>query len=293
MPSPPRPILQWTTFGLLSLAWGSSFMFIKIGVTHTGPMTLVAGRLLIAWVAVSLLMLRARVGLPRQKAEWGHLLFRGMLNSALPIFLISWGEQKIDSGMAAVVTSTVPIWTVLLAHLILHDEKLKAGRLLGVGIGFGGVLVLVGLPEMIIGNQVLAGQVAVMAAAISYSLAAIYTRKFAPDLPYLRIIWVSLLSASLVTVTAALALEKPDLLHLHPASLFAMVWLGIIGTALAFQLYYRLLAWWGAGRATSVTYTFPVTGLVLGIIFLNEQLSLQTFLGSALVLIGVIQTNRS
>ncbi|MCH8328300.1 MAG: EamA family transporter [Candidatus Marinimicrobia bacterium] len=250
---------------LLSLAWGSSFMFIKIGVTHTGPMTLVAGRLLIGWVAVSLLMLRSSVGLPRQKAEWGHLLFLGIINTALPIFLISWGEQEIDSGMAAVVNSTVPIWTVLLAHLILRDEKLTAGRLLGVGIGFGGVLVLVGLPEVIIGNQLLAGQAAVIAAAICYSASAIYIRKFVPDLPYLRIIWVSLLSAWLLTAAAALALEKPDLLHLHRASLLAMAWLGLIGTALAYQLYYRLLAWWGAGRATSVTYTFPVIGLLLGI----------------------------
>ena len=289
----PRQSLQWMAFALLSLAWGSSFLFIKIGVTYTGPLTLVAGRFLIAWVAVSLLLLRSKVGLPENKAEWGHLLFLGLINTALPIFLISWGEQEIDSGVAAVLNSTVPIWTVLIAHLILCDEKLTAGRLLGVMTGFVGVVVLVGLPEVILGNAMLAGQAAVIAASISYSLSAVYVRKFVPALPYLRIIWVTLLSALILTGTAALAIEKPDLLHLHPASLLAMAWLGIIGTALAYQLYYRLLAWWGAGRATSVTFTFPVIGLILGIIILNERPTLQMLIGTVLILIGIIQTNRS
>ena len=293
MNSKPRPAVQWLAFAILSLAWGSSFLFIKIGVSHVGPLTLVAGRMLIGWLAVSLLLWRQGTGLPRRREEWGHLLFLGVLNTALPIYLISWGEQTIDSGVAAILNSTVPIWTILMAHGLLHDEKLRPGRIAGVATGFAGVLVLVGWPLQIAGNAMVAGQLAVVAAAFCYALGAVYTRQFLSKVPILRITWVTLLSAAAVSGSLALIVERPSLGSLHPASLMSMAWLGLVGTALAYQLYYRLLGWWGAARATSVTYMLPVVGLLLGVIFLSETVTLQILAGAALIGGGVLQTNRS
>lgn len=283
---------QWLTFIVLSFAWGSSFLFIKIGVEHVGPFTLVAGRFWIGWLAISVLFFINGGGFPATRNGWGKLLFLGLLNTAIPIYLIAWGEQNIDSGPASILNSTVPIWTVLLAHFMLHDEKLHLGRILGIVVGFVGILVLIGRPQQFSGNMVVAGQLAVILATVCYGLGAIFVRRFLSGIPLLQIIWVSLLSASLSMTAMALVIERPDIARIHPTSFIAMLWLGVVGTALAYPLYYKLIGWWGAGRATTVTYAMPVIGTALGVIILAEPLTIQMISGAVLILAGVIQTNR-
>ena len=288
----PRPIIQWLVFMALSQAWGSSFLFIKIGVTYVGPFTLVAGRLLIALAAIALLSWKQGAALPGSRKRWLQLLFLGLINLAFPIYLISWGEQTINSGLAAVLNSTVPIWTVALAHPLLRDERLTRRKLLGVVLGFAGVVILVGLPTSA-GNtgSPFAGSLAVAVASLIYALASIYVRRFLRDVPHTQIVLVSLISALLAMTIMMLAVEGiPN--RLHPKALWAMAWLGLVGTAFAYQLFYRLIAWWGAGRATMVTYTFPVVGVLLGIVFLGEALTVQLVAGGGLILAGVAVASR-
>lgn len=288
----PKPMIQWLVFSALALAWGSSFLFIKIGVTYVGPFTLVAGRFLIALVAIALLSWKQRVKLPGSLGRWLRILFLGLINLALPITLISWGEQTIDSSLAAVLNSIVPILTVALAHPLLADERLTRKKLLGVVLGFAGVVILVGLPT-VDGNagSPFAGSLAVAVASLSYALASIYVRRFLRDVPHTQLVLVSLVSALLTMTIMMLAVEGlPN--RLHPRALLAMVWLGLVGTAFAYQLFYRLIAWWGAGRATTVTYTFPVVGVLLGIVFLGEALTVQLVVGGGLILAGVVQASR-
>ena len=288
----PKPMVQWLVFTALALAWGSSFMFIKIGVTYVGPFTLVAGRLFIALVAIALFSWKERAALPESNKRWLQIFFLGVINLALPITLISWGEQTIDSSLAAVLNSTVPVWTVALAHPLLIDERLTRKKLLGIVLGFAGVVILVGLPTGS-GNtgSPFAGSLAVAAASLSYALASIYVRCFLRDVPHTQLVLVSLISALLIMTVLMLTIEGlPN--RLHPRALLAMAWLGLVGTAFAYQLFYRLIAWWGAGRATTVTYTFPVVGVLLGIVFLGEVLTVPLVVGGVLILAGVVRASR-
>ena len=229
----PKPMVQWLVFTALALAWGSSFMFIKIGVTYVGPFTLVAGRLFIALVAIALFSWKERAALPESNKRWLQIFFLGVINLALPITLISWGEQTIDSSLAAVLNSTVPVWTVALAHPLLIDERLTRKKLLGIVLGFAGVVILVGLPTGS-GNtgSPFAGSLAVAAASLSYALASIYVRCFLRDVPHTQLVLVSLISALLIMTVLMLTIEGlPN--RLHPRALLAMAWLGLVGTAFA------------------------------------------------------------
>ncbi len=288
----PKPIIQWLVFTALALAWGSSFLFIKIGVSYVGPFTLVTGRFFIAIVAIALLSWRQGAALPMSRKRWLQILLLGLINLAIPIALISWGELTIDSSLAAVLNSTVPIWTVALAHPLLTDERLTRKKLLGIVLGFAGVVILVGLPTGA-GNvgSPFAGSMAVAAASLVYALASIYVRRTLRDVPHTQLVLVSLISALLSMTILMLAVEGLPT-RLHPRALLSMAWLGLVGTAFAYQLFYRLIAWWGAGRATMVTYTFPVVGVLLGIVFLGEALTVQLVVGGGLILAGVVQASR-
>ncbi|MEE9466482.1 MAG: DMT family transporter [Candidatus Neomarinimicrobiota bacterium] len=286
----PNPFIQWLVFWCLAGAWGCSFLFIKIGVTYIGPLTLVSGRFLIGLVGTLLLVSNRRAVLPGSLRRWGQLLFLGTFNLALPIFLISWGEQSIDSSMAAVLNATVPIWAVSIAHFALPDERLTAAKVAGIAIGFIGVVVLVGLPAA--AQSSFWGQLAVVVAAVSYAFGSIYVRRYLRGVPHNQIIVVTLISALLITGTATLIVEGLPTAGVHPNALMAMLWLGLVATALSYKLYYRLLDWWGAGRSTTVTYVFPVVGVILGIIFLDEGLTIRFILGGMLILLGVTTANR-
>ncbi len=283
------PARQWLIFAILSLLWGTSFIFIKIGLDELSPLALVAGRFAAALVALTVITRNHTDLLPTSMREALLLAILGLVNTALPIFLISWGEQSIDSGLTAVLNGTVPIWTIILAHLLLHDEKFTLAKVAGVGVGFIGVVVLVG--GVSLATAAFWGQLAVVGGAVSYGLGSVFVRLYLPGVPPTRLMFFALVTALFVVASLTLISEGWPTGYGTVKGLAAILWLGVLGTAVAYQLYYRLLRWWGAGRSTTVTYVVPVEGLGLGVIFLDETLTFNVLLGTGLILAGVLVAN--
>src|SRR5574337_574210 len=168
---------EWGAFALLGLIWGSSFLWIKIAVQETGPFTLVAFRLLFGLIGLLLVMWQQKQSFPRDRRTLLAFLFMGAFNTAVPFTLISWGETRIDSGLASILNGAVPLFTIIIAHFWLHDEKITLPRILGLIIGFIGVVILVGRdfgPQGL--RSSILGQLAVLAAAICYATAITFSR---------------------------------------------------------------------------------------------------------------------
>ena len=283
---------EWSAFGLLGLIWGSSFLWIKVAVQEIGPFTLVAFRLLFALLGLLIIAARQKQPLPRDRKVLLGFLFMGVFNTALPFTLISWGETRIDSALASILNGTVPLFTIVIAHFLLHDEKISLPRVAGLLIGFAGVVVLVsrdlGLSALS-GN--VWGQVAVLVASSSYALAATFSRKHLRGQPPLTQATMVVLIADALLWPAALAVERPWHFPALPVTWLALAWLGLLGSCLAYLLYFYLINTWGATRASLVAYVFPAIGLVLGIVFLGETADWRLMLGSLLVVAGIVMVN--
>lgn len=277
----------------LAIAWGSSFLWIKIAVAEIEPFTLVALRLLFGALGLAVVVAIGRPPLPKSRAEWATLAVLGVTNTAAPFVLITWGEQFIDSAVASVYNSTVPLFTVLIAHVFLREERFSALRMLGVAIGFLGVVVIFAR-DLVEGAQLgLLGQGAVLAAAMLYGGSAVLARRNTKGLDRRVIALAPLIVADVVVWGGAVSLENPIQLPQLPITWIAIVWLGVIGSFIAYLLYFHLVHNIGPTRAAMVTYTFPVTGLLLGAIFLSEHLTPNLIGGSALVLASLLIVNRA
>jgi drug/metabolite transporter (DMT)-like permease len=280
----------WTAFAALSLAWGSSYLFIRFGLRQLTPLSLVAMRLAIgaATILILLLALRRTIAVPRRSLP--TLAILATINTTAPFLLISWGEVTVPSGLASVLNSTVPIFSVILAGLLLHDEPVNLMRVLGVVVGFVGVVTLLSR-DLSHGGIVwsgVAGQAAIVLASICYAAGAVYTRRNLRGIPSLSIAaWVLLISAA-ETAILSLIFSPPPLGSLHPLSLLAATWLGALGSGLAYVLSFFILANWGAARYTLVAYMLPVTGLTLGVIVLGEHVDWHIGVGSILVIGGIV-----
>lgn len=284
---------HWGAFGLLGLVWGSSFLWIKLALREVQPFTLVGYRLLFGLVGMALVIIVVRPRFPQDKKTWLILLFLGLSNTALPFVLISWGEQSIDSAMASILNSTVPLFTLVIAHFTLSDERITWRRGLGLLLGLVGVRVLIGgsLDFGNMGGRV-SGQVAVLAAAVLYAGSAVLARKTLKGVPFTVQAAIPLVSGDIAIWMAAAKLEAPLRLPQLPLTWTALIWLGLLGSCLAYLLYYYLLNAIGPTRVTMVTYVFPVVGVALGVLFLQEQLNWRLLGGGTLVLAGIVIVNR-
>jgi drug/metabolite transporter (DMT)-like permease len=283
----------WGAFGLLGLVWGSSFLWIKLALQEVPPFTLVGYRLLFGLVGMAAVVAIARPRFPKRTRTWMALLLLGLTNTALPFVLISWGEQTIDSAMASILNSSVPLFTLVIAHFALKDERITVDRGLGLLIGLLGVGVLVGkdLDLNSLGGQG-AGQLAVLAAAVCYAGSAVFARKILRDVHFIVQAAIPLIGGDIVIWLAAARLESPLSLPQLPLTWTALAWLGLLGSCLAYLLYYYLLTTIGPTRSTMVTYLFPIVGVILGVLFLQEQIGWRLLAGGSLVLAGIVTVNR-
>jgi len=283
---------EWSAFTLLGLVWGSSFLWIKIAVQEIGPFTVVAFRLLFGAIGLLVVMRLQKQPLSRDPKILLAFLFMGVFQTALPFTLISWGETRIDSSLASILNGTMPLFTIVIAHFWLHDEKITLPRIAGLIVGFLGVVALVSRdfgPEGLHGN--LWGQMAVLAASISYATAGTFSRKYLRGQSPLVQATMVVLIADLLMWFSAPIVESPLRIPTLPIIWFALTWLGLLGACLAYLLYFYLLNAWGATRASVVTYVFPVIGLILGIIFLREVADWRLIAGSLLVVASIVIVN--
>ncbi len=288
--------VDWLTFVLLGFFWGSSYLFIKIGVeAGLQPFTLVALRLLIGLALLAVVVGVAREALPRERHMYGHLTVMGFFSVALPFMLITWAEQSVDSSLAAVLTGAVPLFTIPFAALLLGDEHVTANKVIGIAVGIVGVAVVVGFDPGTLSGGSLVAELALVGAAASYALGGVYARRtmhgLRPMIPALFQVAFALVMVGI----PALLLEAPFERALAPEAIFAVVWLGLLGSGLAYLVFFRLLSHWGATRTTLVAYLLPIWGIVLGAIVLSEPIGPQLLLGTALVIggIGLVNARRN
>src|SRR6266540_1955459 len=265
-------------------------MWIKIAVQEVGPITLVAFRTLFGLLFGIVVILIQRVQLPRSFKEWFPVLLLGITNVAIPFFLISWGEQSIDSAVAAILDATVPLFTILIAHYLLHDDKMTVPKVLGLLMGFAGVVILMSKD---IGDSLgsILGQLAVVLASAFYAGSNVYARKTTEDTPGILRSAGPLVSATAVIWVTNFLVERPIKIPQLGITWVALLFLGILGSGLAFVLSYYLLHEIGPTRTSMVTYLFPLGGVILGVAFLDEKLSWQLLVGAVLIVLSLIVAN--
>jgi drug/metabolite transporter (DMT)-like permease len=283
---------EWAVFLALGLIWGSSFLWIKIAIQELDAFTLVGWRLLFGTLGMVVVILVRRPPLPRTWQTWASLALLGIINTALPFVLISWGEKSIDSAVASVLNSTVPLFTLVLAHFALHDEPITARKAAGLLIGFGGIVVLMArdLEAGVLRAGAL-GQLAVLLAALSYASASVFARRTMREVPPLVQAFVPMAIADAIVWTVATQAGDPGRLPAIPLTWVALLWLGLLGSCVAYLLFYNLLHSVGATRTTMVTYVFPVVGVTLGVLFLNELADWHLLAGAALVVASLVVVN--
>ena len=273
---------------ILGTIWGASYLFIKVIVAEVPAFTLVAGRLTLAAI-IMWGILRARgLSLPRSRRMWRAYAVLGVLGAAVPYSLISWGEQYISSGLASLLQATTPIFTVILAHFLTDDERITMAKIFGVVVGFVGVGILM-LPDLRQGLQAdLLGQLAIVGSSLCYALTAIYIRSRLQGQPPLVSATGQLTMGMVYMLPASLLIDRPFDLSPSLPVLASWMMLIILGTVVAYVIYFTLFERTSATFVTMVTYIIPVNGLLLGALVLNEQLSV-TVLGSlVLILLGVL-----
>ena len=294
---------HWLMFGALGLIWGSSFLLIKIAVVPDGvsaaqaglldPLVLVSVRLSLA--AISFLTVIRLTGrkIPTDRKTLLSFLVVGIFNNAVPFLLITWGERTIDSGLASVLNSTTPLFSLVIAHLALADDRISLGKIFGLISGFAGVILLATRSIDPTHPNPLLGQLAVLGAAASYAAATVYIRHSLRHVDGIVTAGMQLSSASIIIVTLTLLTVRPlpVLAEIQPNALLAVVVLGLFNTFIAYLLYFSLIHEWGATRTTLVTYLMPPVGLLLGAIFESEIIDWKLLVGSALIVGGVALAN--
>src|SRR5215216_6801570 len=220
---------HWLVFVLLGAILSSSFMWIKIAVQEVGPITLVAFRVLFGLLFGVVIIFIQRVPLRRSFREWSPLLLLGITNIAIPFFLISWGEQSIDSAVAAILDATVPLFTILIAHFLLHDDKMTLPKVLGLLIGFAGVVILMSKDIGASFGSVL-GQLAVVLACVFYSGSAVFARKTTEHTPGILRSAGPLISATMIMWPIAFLVERPFQIPQLPVTWVALLFLGVLGS---------------------------------------------------------------
>ena len=276
--------------GYLALAaiWGSSFLFIKVGVRELHPVYLTLGRVLLGALTLLVVLAVTRTRLPRDPATWGHLAFFGLVGVAIPFTLFGYGEQHVSSVLAGIWNATTPLAALPVAVLVFGTERFTRRRLVGLALGFAGVLTILGVWRGLGGSD-LVGQAECFGAALCYAVAIPYQKRFLAGRPDAG---VALAAGQLIMGTAMLAIAAPILAGPPPTTLSlpvlgSVVGLGALGTGIAFALNFRVIRLAGVTTSTSVTYLMPIWATLVGFLVLGERLSWNQPVGAAIVLLGV------
>jgi drug/metabolite transporter (DMT)-like permease len=280
--------LDWLLFFLLASMWGSSYLFVKIGV-EAGmlPFSFVTLRLAIGFALLAGVAIAKGETMPREMRTYGHLLVIAVLSVALPFSLISWAEQRVDSTLAAVIGGAIPLFVMVIAAFTLRDEPITMPRLMGLLVGLSGVALLVGFDPGGLAGTNMPATLALLASTISYACGGVYARRFVGGLRPGVIAVVQIGFAFVISLSLAIGVEHSVSFAPRLEAMVAVLWLGLLASGLAFLIFFRLLARWGAIRTSTVAYLLPVFGLTLGAVVLNEPVDSRLIVGTALVVAGI------
>lgn len=280
---------EWGMLFVLSILWGGSFLFNGIAVKELPPFTIVTLRVGLAAAALLLLVRIMGLRMPRGWSIWITFFGMGLLNNVIPFSLIVWGQTQIASGLASILNATTPLFTVIVAHFLTTDEKMTGNRLTGVLVGFVGVAIMIG-PAALSGSvgSVLA-PLAVLGAAMSYAFASIFGRRFrSMGLPPMIPAAGQVTSSTIMLLPVTLLGDHPWSLAMPSAATWgAILGIALLSSALAYLLFFRILATAGATNLSLVTFLIPVSAILLGTLVLGERLEPKHFAGMALIALGL------
>jgi len=285
---------NWLIFGLLSLIWGSSFLLIKVGLTGLEPFVLVAARTGTAALCFAIILYVLRKRPPRDRRSLLVIIAIGIFNTAIPFTCITWGETVIDSGLAGVLNGTTPLFTLVIAHLALHDDKITMRKIFGLIAGFAGVLLLATRTVADTGHvNPLIGQLAILGSSSSYAISAVLIRRYLRGVDSLLVAGGSMIVGAGVMATLVLIFVRPlpVIAELPIGVIAAVLTLGVLNTFVANSIYFQLINAWGASRATMVTYMIAPVSLLLGALFADEHLDWKLVLGASMIIGGVAIVN--
>jgi drug/metabolite transporter (DMT)-like permease len=296
----------WVGFWALAVIWGSSFLFIRIGVEQLSTFQLVFMRTGIAAIGLNGVAYLRGKRLPTDWAGIRDLLILGVVNTVVPFALITWGEKSIESGLAAVLQATAALFTMVVAHFVFVDERITRRKLIGLLCGFLGVLVLAS--RSIEGEAIasgarlhLLGQLAIVAASLCYAVGGTYSRKaiqrrLDPIVAAAGAMTVTAVISGVAAYAAPLAGGAAPVVldQLTPRVLVAILALGLLNTFVAYLIFYSIIQTLGAARASMVTYVIPAVGLTLGALFLNESVDMRLLTGTVMIVgsIGICSAAR-
>ncbi|HWM47377.1 MAG TPA: EamA family transporter [Xanthobacteraceae bacterium] len=286
MPPARAPLFEYFLLLLLATVWGASYTFIKLGVASIPPVTLIASRTVIAGAVLLAIMAAKGVAMPRDGQTWRRFLIQAAINSAIPFTLIAWAEKTVDASLATILNSTSPIFTFLLTLTMTRHEPATLAKLFGVAMGLLGICLVIGVDALGgLGHNV-AAQLAIVFATICYAGAAVFGRHFRGLHPLVPAAGSMICGAALL-IPFSLILEKPWTLMPSASSIAALLGLALISTAFAFVLYFRLIQTLGSIGVTAQAYLRVPIGVLLGVVFLGESLSVAAAIGLVCIVLGV------
>ncbi len=282
---------HWIAFIALGIIWSSSFLWIKIGVQESGPTVLVAFRMLFGFLSAAAIAVYQKDQWPRDWKTWGVYAILGPTSLAIPIFLISWGEQTIDSAVASILNATMPLFTLLIAHFTLRDDKMTPQKIIGLLIGFTGIIILLSKDLAASAHSSAIGQAAVILAALFYAGSSVAMRRYTQHVQGAVRGAAPLLTATIFMWALIPFTEPAFKVPVLPITWVAILWLGVLGSGLAMVMNYSLLHIIGPTRSSLVTYILPPGGVLLGVVFLREPLTWQLLVGAALTILSLVFAN--
>lgn len=284
-------MLAWMYFIILSVfAWGPSFYFIKISLNELEPLNIAAWRFSLGFIVLVLITFFSKTQFPSSLKSIIHLIILGVINTALPLTLITIAIDRVDSVLAGAIHGSIPIFTMLISAIVITDEKLTPQKVLGCTLGFIGLMILISENNNLLAVNISShwyGVLIMLSAAISNALGAVYSRITMANVHPLCLATSSMAVAT-VFLWATVGLSAEDFTYPQQFSTqISLFWMGAIGSALAYYLFFYLIQAWGASKATMVAYVIPVVAILAGVILLDEILTWRIAIGASLILLGV------
>ena len=284
-------LIDVTKLLFVGALWGGAFIFIALALDDFGPVSIASWRVSLGAAVMVVITILIGQSFPRKQRDRRNILIVGCPNSAIPFFLISWGQQFISSAETAILMAMGTFFALIVSHFTSHDERINLPRALGVGVGFIGVLVLVFWDISAAGMGSLVGQMAIIVAACSYATSSIVSRRLT-HLPMISTSAATLLSASLYMIPLAFVLEDPLPADVARSSWLALAYLGAVATALAMTLRFFIIRANGAVFMSMVGYLVPLFGVLWSALYFADDINLQTLLALALILTGIALTRK-
>ena len=281
---------EWGLLVVLSVLWGGSFFFTKVIVQQVPPFTLVLVRFALATGVLGAYLKTQGMPVPQAAAAWAAFAGMGALNNLIPVALIAWSQKTIPSGLSSVLIATTPVFSILVGHCVTTDDRMSANKAVGVALGIAGVAALIGIDTLDGSLRTVPGILGCLGAALSYGFANVFGRRFkrlgiAPTVGAFG----QLAATAIMVAPAALVFDRPWLLPPPSAVVWAaMIGLVLLSTALAYVIFFRLLASAGTTNISLVTLLIPVSAILLGTLVLGERLSALQCAGMAMIGLGLV-----